>query len=149
KVVGGGMPLAAFGGRRDLMEQVAPAGPVYQAGTLSGNPISVAAGLATLKALQREPASYRPPQPPGGSTGVVLREALQATGTRGCVNRVGSMVTLFLGVDQVRDFATATASDTAKFARFFRKMLDEGMYLPPSQFEAMFVSLAHSDADVD
>jgi glutamate-1-semialdehyde 2,1-aminomutase len=149
KVVGGGMPLAAFGGRRDLMEQIAPAGPVYQAGTLSGNPISVAAGLATLKVLEREASSYRRLEQLGASIEVVLREALQATGTRGCVNRVGSMITLFLGVDEVRDLATATASDTKKFARFFRNMLDEGMYLPPSQFEAMFVSLAHSDADVD
>lgn len=149
KVVGGGMPLAAFGGRRDLMEQIAPAGPVYQAGTLSGNPISVAAGLATLKTLQKEAATYRRLEQLGSAAETVLREALAASGIRGCVNRVGSMLTLFFGVDGVHDFATATASDTAAFARFFRRMLDEGMYLPPSQFEAMFISLAHGDADID
>jgi glutamate-1-semialdehyde 2,1-aminomutase len=149
KIVGGGMPLAAFGGRRELMQQIAPAGPVYQAGTLSGNPVSVAAGLTTLRVLERERGAYDRLEQLGAATEDVLRSALSATGVRGCVNRVGSMLTLFLGVDEVHDFATATRSDTEAFARFFRQMLVEGVYLPPSQFEAMFLSLAHTAADID
>ncbi len=149
KVVGGGMPLAAFGGKRDLMQQMAPSGPVYQAGTLSGNPLSVAAGLATLQALSEVPDGYARLEALGARAEEGLRDALAATGSTGCVNRVGSMLTLFLGVDAVRDFATATRADTAWFARFFEGMLAEGLYLPPSQFEALFLSLAHTDADVD
>ncbi len=149
KIVGGGMPLAAFGGRRDLMQQIAPAGPVYQAGTLSGNPVSVAAGLTTLRVLERERGAYERLEQLGAGAEEVLRSALSATGVRGCVNRVGSMLTLFLGVDEVHDFTTATRSDTEAFARFFRQMLVEGIYLPPSQFEAMFLSLAHTAADID
>jgi len=149
KIVGGGMPLAAFGGRRGLMQQIAPAGPVYQAGTLSGNPLSVAAGLATLNALRCVPDAYDRLERLGARAEAGLREAVAASGAPGCVNRVGSMLTLFLGVDQVRDFGTATAADTEAFARFFRGMLGEGLYLPPSQFEAMFLSLAHTEADID
>jgi glutamate-1-semialdehyde 2,1-aminomutase len=149
KVIGGGMPLAAFGGRRDLMQQISPAGPVYQAGTLSGNPVSVAAGLATLRALERMPGPYERLEALGARAEAGLHEALGSAGVRGCVNRVGSMLTLFLGVDAVRDFRTATLADTAAFARFFLGMLAEGFYLPPSQFEAMFLSLAHTDSDVD
>lgn len=149
KVVGGGMPLAAFGGRRDLMQQVAPAGPVYQAGTLSGNPMAVTAGLATLLALRSMPDAYARLEALGARAEAGLREALASTGVPGCVNRVGSMVTLFLGVETVRDFATATRADVEGFARYFRGMLAKGVYLPPSQFEAMFLSLAHSKADID
>ncbi len=148
KIVGGGLPLAAFGGRRDLMELLAPVGPVYQAGTLSGNPIAVAAGLATLGVLQETAGAYDRLEQLGADAEEALREALAATGTRGCVNRVGSMLTLFLGVDEVHDHASASRADAGAFARFFRNMLDEGMYLPPSQFEAFFLSLAHTDADV-
>ncbi len=128
KVIGGGMPLAALGGRRDLMEQLAPVGPVYQAGTLAGNPVSVAAGLATLRALRAQ--------------------ALAATGVAGCVNRVGSMLTLFVGPEAVRDGRDAARARPDAFARYFRAMLAEGIYLPPSQFEAMFLSLAHTAADI-
>jgi glutamate-1-semialdehyde 2,1-aminomutase len=149
KVVGGGMPLAAFGGRGDLMQQMAPAGPVYQAGTLSGNPVAVAAGLATLRALEALPDAYARLDALGARAESGLRDALAATGRRGCVNRVGSMLTLFLGVERVHDFASATAADTQAFARFFRGMLAEGVYLPPSQFEAMFLSLAHAEGDID
>jgi glutamate-1-semialdehyde 2,1-aminomutase len=149
KVVGGGMPLAAFGGRRDLMQQMAPVGPVYQAGTLSGNPVAVTAGLATLRALESISDGYTRLEALGARAESGLREALASTGRPGCVNRVGSMLTLFLGVERVRDFASATAAATDSFARFFRGMLAEGVYLPPSQFEAMFLSLAHSDADID
>jgi glutamate-1-semialdehyde 2,1-aminomutase len=149
KIIGGGMPLAAFGGRRDLMERVAPAGPVYQAGTLSGNPVSVAAGLATLRTLQTTPQAYERLERLGALAEATLADALAATGVQGCVNRVGSMLTLFLGVDRVAGYADTQRADTARFAQFFRKMLAEGVYLPPSQFEAMFLSLAHSEADVE
>jgi glutamate-1-semialdehyde 2,1-aminomutase len=149
KIIGGGMPLAAFGGRRDLMERVAPAGGVYQAGTLSGNPVSVAAGLATLRTLQTTPRAYERLERLGALAEATLRDALVAAGVRGCVNRVGSMLTLFLGVEPVACYADTQRADTARFADFFRKMLAEGVYLPPSQFEAMFLSLAHSEADVE
>jgi glutamate-1-semialdehyde 2,1-aminomutase len=149
KIVGGGMPLAAFGGRRDLMSMIAPAGPVYQAGTLSGNPVSVAAGLAALRALQAIPDAYARLEELGARAELGLSDALASTGTPGCVKRVGSMLTMFLGVDGVRSYADAVRSDTERFARYFRGMLDEGVYLPPSQFEAMFVSLAHDEHHVD
>ena len=149
KIIGGGMPLAAFGGRRDLMERVAPAGPVYQAGTLSGNPVSVAAGLATLRTLRSTPLAYERLERLGALAEEALHDALVRAGVRGCVNRVGAMFTLFLGVDRVSGYADTQRADTARFARFFRSMLDEGVYLPPSQFEAMFVSLAHTEADVE
>ena len=149
KVIGGGMPLAAFGGRRDLMQQISPAGPVYQAGTLSGNPVSVAAGLATLEALRRVPDAYDRLEKLGMRAEAGLREALAAGGVRGCVNRVGSMLTLFLGVDEAHDFRTATLADTGAFGRFFAGMLNQGVYLPPSQFEAMFLSLAHAEPEID
>jgi glutamate-1-semialdehyde 2,1-aminomutase len=149
KVIGGGMPLAAFGGRRDLMQQISPAGPVYQAGTLSGNPLSVSAGLATLQALRRVPDAYDRLEKLGMRAETGLREALATSGARGCVNRVGSMLTLFLGVDEVHDFRTTTLADTGTFGRFFAGMLDQGVYLPPSQFEAMFLSLAHGESDID
>jgi len=149
KIVGGGMPLAAFGGRRDLMEQLAPVGPVYQAGTLAGNPLGVAAGVATLRTVHAATDAYERLDRLGALAERGLTEAASAAGVSACVNRVGSMLTLFLGVDQVRDYATARRADTARFARFFRGMLDQGIYLPPSQFEAMFLSLAHGEDDVD
>jgi glutamate-1-semialdehyde 2,1-aminomutase len=149
KVLGGGMPLAAVGGSRALMQQLAPVGPVYQAGTLSGNPVSVAAGLATLRALETIPRPYEHLDALGAAAEAGLTAALVETGVTGCVNRVGSMMTLFLGIDSARSFAEVVRADTAAFARFFRGMLDEGYYLPPSQFEAMFWSLAHDAADVE
>jgi glutamate-1-semialdehyde 2,1-aminomutase len=149
KIIGGGLPLAAFGGRRDLMEQLSPVGPVYQAGTLSGNPISVAAGLATLGTLRDTRGAYERLEQLGAAAEEGLRGALVAARAPGTVNRVGSMLTLFLGPTDVGDYTSAQRSDTVRFARFFRGMLEEGVYLPPSQFEAMFLSLAHGDADVD
>jgi glutamate-1-semialdehyde 2,1-aminomutase len=149
KIVGGGMPLAAFGGRRDLMAQLAPVGPVYQAGTLSGNPLGVAAGVATLRVVQSTPGAYDRLESLGALAENQLREAARAARVPACVNRVGSMMTLFLGVDRVADYASARRADTGRFARFFRGMLDAGVYLPPSQFEAMFLSLAHGEDDVE
>jgi glutamate-1-semialdehyde 2,1-aminomutase len=148
KVIGGGMPLAALGGRRDLMEQLAPLGPVYQAGTLSGNPVSVAAGLATLRALADDPGAYDRLDALGAQAEALLTDALAAAGVTGCVNRVGSMLTLFVGPPEVRDGRDAARSRTDAFGRYFRAMLAEGIYLPPSQFEAMFLSLAHTPAHV-
>ena len=149
KVIGGGLPVGAFGGRRSLMEQLAPAGAVYQAGTLSGNPLSVAAGLATLQTLRETRDAYARLDTLGALAEEQLRDAVAGAGVPACVNRVGSLLTLFLGVEEVRDYASARRADTARFARFFRGMLAEGMYLPPSQFEAMFLSLAHTEADVE
>jgi glutamate-1-semialdehyde 2,1-aminomutase len=149
KIVGGGMPLAAFGGRGDIMQQLAPTGPVYQAGTLSGNPLGVAAGLATLRTLQGIRGAHERLEALGALAQEGLEQAIAAAGIDGCVNRVGSMMTLFLGVPGVHDYGSARKADTERFARFFRGMLAEGMYLPPSQFEAMFLSLAHEEADVE
>jgi glutamate-1-semialdehyde 2,1-aminomutase len=149
KVIGGGLPLAAFGGRRDLMERLAPVGPVYQAGTLSGNPVSVAAGLATLTTLRETPGAYERLEELGALAEAELSAAAAAAGVPACVNRVGSMLTLFLGVEEVRDHAGARRADTGRFGRFFRGMLEEGIYLPPSQFEAFFLSLAHREADIE
>ncbi len=148
KVVGGGLPLAAVGGRADVMDVLAPLGPVYQAGTLSGNPLAVAAGLATLKEI-KQPGSYERLEAAGAALEDGLREAIASSGVRACLNRVGSMLTLFFGVEQVRDFDEATRCDTELFGKYFQGMLARGIYLPPSAFEALFVSLAHSDQDID
>ncbi|MFN8627606.1 MAG: glutamate-1-semialdehyde 2,1-aminomutase [Candidatus Binatia bacterium] len=148
KIIGGGLPLAAFGGKRAVMEQLAPLGPVYQAGTLSGNPLAVAAGLQTL-ALLAKAGTYERLEELGARLEAGLRAAAQPLGSRFCLNRVGSMWTLFLGARAVRDASSARASDTELFARWFRGMLERGIYLPPSQFEAAFVSLAHTDAAID
>ena len=148
KVIGGGLPLAAVGGRADIMRQLAPDGPVYQAGTLSGNPLAVAAGLATLEQLDRQ-GVYEELETLGARLAAGLEVALGAAGARGCVNRAGSMWTLFFGVDSVRNADDARRADTARFARFFASMLDQGIYLPPSAFEAAFISLAHSADDID
>ncbi|HEY2772911.1 MAG TPA: glutamate-1-semialdehyde 2,1-aminomutase [Candidatus Binatia bacterium] len=146
KIIGGGLPLAAYGGRRDLMQQVSPAGPVYQAGTLSGNPLAVAAGMATLDLLEGE-RPYRRLDEASAYLAAGLRGVM---GTRpGCVQRAGSMLTLFFGPAAVRNFDEAASCDTERFGRFFRALVDEGVWIPPSQFEAWFVSLAHSRADLD
>jgi glutamate-1-semialdehyde 2,1-aminomutase len=141
KVIGGGLPVGAYGGRREIMSRVAPSGPIYQAGTLSGNPLAVAAGLAMLRHLKAHPEIY-----------TQLEEraaALAASAPAGItVNRVGSMFTFFFSSGPVTDWESAKRSDTARFARFFRGMLDRGIYLAPSQFEAAFVSAAHTEEDI-
>ena len=147
KIVGGGLPLAAFGGRRVIMEQLAPLGPVYQAGTLSGNPLAVAAGLQTLELLS-QPGAYERLEERAAQLEEGLRAALALCRGATCLNRVGSMWTVFFGVDAVRDAESARRCDTERYARWFRGMLERGIYLPPSQFEAAFVSLAHSEDDV-
>jgi glutamate-1-semialdehyde 2,1-aminomutase len=148
KVIGGGLPAAAFGGRADIMQKLAPLGPVYQAGTLSGNPLAMAAGLKAMEILAR-PGTYERLEALGQRLGDGLAAAAEAAGVRACVNRVGSMLTLFFSPGPITDYASAKTADTARFGTFFRKMRDRGIFLPPSQFEAMFVSLAHSDEDID
>jgi glutamate-1-semialdehyde 2,1-aminomutase len=148
KVVGGGLPLAVYGGSRAVMQLVAPLGPVYQAGTLSGNPLAVTAGLVTLERLDA-PGTYARLEALGARLEAGLREALAATGTTGCVQRVGSMLTLFFHPGPVRDWNGAAASDTARFGRFHAALTALGVYWPPSQFEAAFLSLAHTDDDID
>jgi glutamate-1-semialdehyde 2,1-aminomutase len=131
------------------MERLAPVGPVYQAGTLSGNPLSVAAGVATLRTLQETRGAFERLEDLGALAEQRLVEAIAEVGIAACVNRVGSLLTLFLGTPEVRDFQGARRADTGRYGRFFRAMLDEGVYLPPSQFEAMFLSLAHRESDIE
>jgi len=148
KVLGGGLPLAAFGGRRQIMDLVAPEGPVYQAGTLSGNPLAVAAGLATLGLLTRS-GTYARLEAKGKRLEEGFARILKKYSIRGTINRIGSMMTLFFGIDHVRNADDARNCDRQRFARYFHGMLRRGIYLPPAAFEAMFVSLAHTTADID
>jgi glutamate-1-semialdehyde 2,1-aminomutase len=148
KIVGGGLPVGAYGGRADVMEHVLPAGKVFQAGTLSGNPLATAAGCATLRALRDDPPYERLDQLSARlETG--LREAAAAAGVPHQVARVGSMLTLFFAEAAVTDWPSASRCDTARFARWFWGMLERGVYLPCSQYEALFVSAAHTEADID
>jgi glutamate-1-semialdehyde 2,1-aminomutase len=148
KIVGGGLPVGAYGGRADIMDHVLPAGKVFQAGTLSGNPLATAAGCATLRALRDEPPYERLEQLSARlETG--LRAAAADAGVPHQLARVGSMMTLFFAAEPVTDWNTASRSDTTRFARYFWAMLDRGIYLPCSQYEALFVSAAHSDEDID
>jgi glutamate-1-semialdehyde 2,1-aminomutase len=142
KVIGGGLPIAAYGGRKDIMSYVAPSGPIYQAGTLSGNPMAVAAGLAMLRYLKAHPEVYRQ---------IEERTALLATAApQGVtVNRVGSMITFFFTDRPVTDYESAKTSDTKRFARFFHALLERGIYWPPAQYEAAFISAAHSQEDIE
>ncbi|TMC63944.1 MAG: glutamate-1-semialdehyde-2,1-aminomutase [Chloroflexota bacterium] len=143
KALGGGLPIGAYGGRRAIMEQVAPAGPVYQAGTLSGNPLAVAAGLATLEAL--DDSAYRQLEEAGARVARMVQSAADAAGIPLIINRVGSMLTAFFTDRAVVDYASARRANTASFASWFRRLLANGVSLPPSQFEAAFVSTAHDD----
>jgi glutamate-1-semialdehyde 2,1-aminomutase len=147
KIIGGGMPVGAYGGRRDLMEQIAPSGPIYQAGTLSGNPVAMAAGLAMLELIQA-PGFHD--QLAAGTR--LLADGLQSVadgeGVAFSTNRVGGMFGLFFSAEEVQTYAQATAADTALFNRFFHGMLKRGVYLAPSAFEAGFMSSAHSEQDI-
>jgi glutamate-1-semialdehyde 2,1-aminomutase len=148
KIIGGGLPVGAYGGRAELMERIAPLGPVYQAGTLSGNPLAMAAGLATLRELKQHPEIYTQLEQ---RTAALVEGVLTAAEKKGIAltaNRVGSMFTWFFQGGQVHDWETAAKSDTQAFARFHRGMLERGVYLPPSQFEAIFMSAAHSEEDI-
>ena len=143
KVLGGGLPIGAYGGRRAIMEQVAPAGPVYQAGTLSGNPLAVAAGLATLDAL--DDRAYRRLEDAGARVAAALQSAASAAEVPLTVNRVGSMITAFFADGAVTDYASARKASASSFAGWFQRLLATGVSLPPSQFEAAFVSTAHDE----
>jgi len=148
KIIGGGLPVGAYGGRREIMEMVAPLGPVYQAGTLSGNPLAMAAGIVTLQALQN-PAVYQGLEVSALYLADGLRRAAAEAEVPVRINRSGSLLTMFFTNTDVTDFATAKQSDTDRFAAYFREMLSRGIFLAPSQFEAMFLSAAHTDDDIN
>jgi len=150
KIIGGGLPVGAYGGRRDIMNMVAPLGPVYQAGTLSGNPLAMAAGISTLKILRAKESEIYPQLESRADQLVkgILSAAKQAN-IKMTANRVGSMFTWFFSDTRVTDWTTASTADAKRFGKFHRAMLENGIYLPPSQFEAAFLSAAHSEADID
>lgn len=148
KIIGGGLPVGAFGGKREIMDCVAPVGPVYQAGTLSGNPLAVTAGLTQLRLLKNKDV-YEHLERVTKTLVAGFAEAAAEAGVATVSNRVGSMCTMFFTNEEVVDWTTATKSDRAAFGRFFHAMLDEGVYLAPSQFEAAFVSFAHSDEIIE
>lgn len=145
KIIGGGMPMAAYGGRKEIMEMVAPLGGVYQAGTLSGNPIATTAGIETLKILREQPKLYEQLEQNTKKLADVMQNTL---GDRACVNQIGSLMSVFFTKEKVIDYKTAVSSDTGKYADYFNGMLEQGIYLAPSQFEAMFVSAAHTQEDL-
>jgi glutamate-1-semialdehyde 2,1-aminomutase len=149
KVIGGGLPVGAYGGRADIMAMIAPSGPVYQAGTLSGNPMAMAAGIVTLRVLANE-GVYRSLDAMGERLAAGLRSAAEeASATGVTVAQLGSMMTIFFAAEAPHDYASAKLADTARYGRFFNAMLEAGVYLPPAQFEVMFVSLAHQQSDLD
>jgi glutamate-1-semialdehyde 2,1-aminomutase len=148
KIIGGGLPVGAYGGRHEIMEKLAPVGPVYQAGTLSGNPLAVTAGIATLEALKR-PGVYEELERKSAALADGLAETARLTGAEVCFNRIGSMSCTFFTPEKVVDYRSACTSDTSRYARYFKAMLEQGVYLAPSQFEAMFVSLAHGQEEIE
>jgi len=148
KIIGGGVPVAAYAGRAELMDNVAPLGPVYQAGTLAGNPLAMRAGIATLKQLSK-PGLYAGIEENAKRLVAGLREAASGAGVAAQINSIGSLSTIFFASQPVTNYTDAKRSDTKRYARFFREMLDRGIFLAPSQFEAAFVSAAHTAADID
>ncbi len=148
KIIGGGLPVGAYGGRAEIMDHVLPAGKVFQAGTLSGNPLATAAGIATLKVL-RDTNPYPRLQQLSARLVEGLDEAARSAGLPHSIGWCNSMMTLFFNPDPVTDWDVASRSDTARFARYFWGMIERGVYLPCSQFEALFVSAAHTEADID
>ena len=148
KIIGGGLPVGAFGGRKEIMSMVAPLGPMYQAGTLSGNPLAMAAGLATLREL-KEPGNYKKLRELSRNTVEGIKEIIKKAGIKAAVNSVDSMFTLFFTGTNPVDYRTVLKSDTKKYSKFFENLLRAGIMFPPSQFEAVFLSLAHTERDVD
>jgi glutamate-1-semialdehyde 2,1-aminomutase len=149
KIIGGGLPVGAYGGRAELMDMIAPLGSVYQAGTLSGNPLAMAAGIATLRELKTRPGIYQQLEQHSAALVEGVLSAAKKKGVPLTANRVGSMFTWFFQPSEVHDWETAAKSDTQAFGKFHRAMLEQGIYLPPSQYEAMFMSAAHSEADIE
>lgn len=149
KIIGGGLPVGAYGGKKEIMDLVSPVGPVYQAGTLSGNPLAMAAGLTMLHYLKQNPLVYQQINRSTSSLVEGIRKQLYETGLNYTINQVGSMFTLFFTDKQVIDFDTAKTSDTKQFAAYFQAMLQQGIYLAPSQYEAMFISTAIDDRIID
>jgi glutamate-1-semialdehyde 2,1-aminomutase len=150
KIIGGGLPVGAYGGRKDIMEMLAPAGPVYQAGTLSGNPLAMAAGITMLKLINETPDFYPELERKAAMLEQGLLRNLEKTGVNGVINRVGSMMTLFFtDIKKVTSLDEAMKSDTGKYANYFKMALESGIYLAPSQFECLFVSYAHTDRDIE
>lgn len=147
KIIGGGLPVGAYGGKKEIMQHVAPVGPVYQAGTLSGNPLAMAAGIATLKELAK-PDVYETIEAKAKKLAEGVQAAADKAGVTVSINHSASLLTVFFTGEKVDSYAAAMTSDTAKFKVFFQSMLNQGVYLPPSQFECWFVSLAHSDEDI-
>jgi glutamate-1-semialdehyde 2,1-aminomutase len=149
KIIGGGLPVGAFGGKREIMEKIAPSGPVYQAGTLSGNPLAMAAGFAALKHIKDNPGIYKDLEEKSSYLEKGFKENLKAVGKNYAMNRVGSMMCMFFTEESIDDFESAIKSDTVLYGKYFHEMLKRGIYLAPAQFEALFVSTAHSKADLD
>ncbi len=148
KILGGGLPIGAYGGREEIMDRIAPVGDVYQAGTLSGNPLAMRAGVVMLQQLKK-PGVYERLEETGARLAAGLSAAAEESGIPARVSRVGSLLTLFFAPRSPSEWSGAAAADGARFALFFRRMLEQGIYLPPSQFEAWFLSLAHSDDQID
>lgn len=148
KIIGGGLPVGAYGGKKNIMSMVAPSGPVYQAGTLSGNPLAVTAGIATLKVLQ-QPGVYEELEDKSARLDQGLRESAAAAGLGLTINRVGSMLCTYFTSEPVTEYTSAITADTAQYARYFQAMLEQGVYLAPSQFETLFMSLAHTGEQID
>lgn len=146
KIIGGGMPIGAYGGKREIMKMISPDGPVYQAGTLSGNPVATAAGIETLDILRKNPQIYRRLE---AATAKIADTARKASGGRASVNQIGSLMSVFFTPEKVRDYESAVSSDVKKYADYFEYLLDHCIYTAPSQFEAMFISDAHEDADIE
>ncbi|CUU01757.1 glutamate-1-semialdehyde 2,1-aminomutase [Candidatus Thermokryptus mobilis] len=150
KIIGGGFPVGAYGGKKEIMELVAPSGPVYQAGTLSGNPVAMTAGYTTLKILyENRKRIYKQLEEKAKTLAENFKAISKKNNVKIQINQIASMMTVFFAESEVKDYGTALKSDTNKFARFFNLMLENGVYLPPSQFEAMFLSTAHSDDDIE
>lgn len=149
KIIGGGMPVGAYGGRKEIMSMIAPSGPVYQAGTLSGNPIAMAGGYAMLTYINKHPVIYESLEKKGSEIEAGARAIISKHSYPVSFNRVGSMFTVFFTGKDVTDFSSASFSDREKFAQYFGSMLEDGIYMPPSQFEAAFISTAHNDADIE
>ena len=149
KIIGGGLPVGAFGGKREIMEKIAPSGPVYQAGTLSGNPLAMAAGFAALKRIKDNPGIYKELEEKSSYLEKGFKENLKSVGKKYAMNRVGSMMCMFFTEEIVDDFKSAVKSDTALYGKYFHEMLNRGIYLAPAQFEALFVSTAHTKEDLD